>query len=778
MKSLLALVTAAFAGTAAFGAAPENIALGKTYTFGTPPNYALCRDAADATQLTDGETLRQGDGGFWTNKRAVGWSLGGPGDRTVTVDLGADEPLAGFSWNFGAGSAGVSWPDLIFVYVSSDGKTWRFAGDLYGHSKTENEPPKEDGFGIYRAWSTNMPSHGRYVMFLVRASGYAFVDEVEVYRGDAANRTAGDDNPPIADPIRHYGAYRSFQTYYRDADRIGRAAEGLSDEAREQVTEGLYHLNALVMRGHGWTRPFLWACDRWASADPLDLPKGKACLDAPLEVEMMRGETRSETVNLSNPTDAELDVEVRAEGFPAGANVELREVVPTVVKSGARVGGLLMGDGTSPIRLKVKPGATRQVWISFAKPSCAPGAYAGRIVAGEQSKPLRLRLAAVDFPERPRLHVGGWDYTERGGRFYGGSNNLPARMARMREFFTDTPWAGASVAPGRAKFDKEGGLVNADKLDFSIWNEWVDLWGDQARQYCVFMAVQNNFQGEKMGTPRFNRMVGEYMRAWYDGVKAKLAGRRIILLLVDEPFRVEQDEIIIAWAKAIKPAAPEFVIFEDTDHSQPDKASRTLYDVCDIICPPLPDVTAKGSHDFFIRQRKEKGKEVWFYSCCGPSRTFDPCVYYRAQAWNAWKCGAKGSMFWAFGCGGGIADSFHPFRQPGTEYSPFFVSPTDAFRAKQSEAILEGVEDYEYLAMLTDRAVALKRAGKDVSALKKLIAEAPDRALPNEDWLKHNKYSFGVGAKRYDWFLPHDHAAMDKVRIEILRALESCRAAQ
>ena len=48
---------------------------------------------------------------------------------------------------------------------------------------------------------------------------------------------------------------------------------------------------------------------------------------------------------------------------------------------------------------------------------------------------LRLRLAAVDFPKRPRLHVGGWDYTERGGRFYGGSNNLPARMARMREFF-------------------------------------------------------------------------------------------------------------------------------------------------------------------------------------------------------------------------------------------------------------------------------------------------------------------------------------------------------
>ena len=769
------LADAMLANAAASGE-PENIALGRPYAFGVQPNYGRCTDAGDAVQLTDGRWFRSDAGGFWTDRSVVGWNVGaGLNARTVTVDLGRDEPITGFSWNFAAGRANVSWPDLIFVYVSTDGRRWRFAGDLYGRSKAENGPPKEDGFGIYRAHSVRMPCHGRYVMFLVRAANYTFVDEVEVYRGDASLMSAGDDAEPIEDPLRHEGSYRGFKSFFSDAERLGLALQGLGEADRDRARTELFRLNAIVLRARGGERPYLWSCDRWASADFLDFPKDRASLSAPLEVEMMRGETRSEAVNLSNPTGQDIEVEIRAEGFPVGANVELREVVPTVVKSGARVGGLLMGDGGAKLRLKVPAGTTRQIWISFAKPTCAAGAYNGRIVAGAASKPLVLRLAAVDFPSRPRLHVGGWDYTEGDGGFYGSTSNLQARLARMREIFTDTPWARSCVMPGGAEFDASGRLTNAGRLDFSAWNEWVGRWGGQARQYCVFMSVRDEFHGERMGTDRFNRMVGEYMRAWSDGVKAKLAGRRIVVLLVDEPTSASSVRIIGAWSKAIKAAAPEFAIFEEFDCSTPDADTKALCEACDIICPSLPVVTAKGAHVPCGRRAGACGKELWFYSCCGPSRTFDPCAYYRAQAWQAWKCGAKGSMFWAFGCGGGIADSFRPFEQPQTEYSPFFVSPTNAYRAKQSEALLEGVEDYEYLAMLSDRVSALARAGKDVTGLRGLLAAAPDRALPEETWLKGNDYDFFRAFQRYDWFLPRDRAPMDRVRIEILRALAAIR---
>jgi hypothetical protein len=196
-----------------------------------------------------------------------------------------------------------------------------------------------------------------------------------------------------------------------------------------------------------------------------------------------------------------------------------------------------------------------------------------------------------------------------------------------------------------------------------------------------------------------------------------------------------------------------------------------LFEVSDIICPGATSVTAYKCEEFY-KKLARSGKELWLYSCCGPSRIYDPIVYYRAQAWLAWKLGAKATQFWAFGCGGGIGDSFRPMEQTGVEYSPFFVSPTNAFRAKQSEAIMESVEDYEYLAMLSERIAELKKAGRNVGELEKLLAEAPDRALPEEEWLNHNQFNFFSGRFRFNWLTGnHDHRTMDEVRTEILKKL-------
>ena len=756
-------------------AEPENIARGKGYTFNAEPNYALCKDKDDGVQLTDGVWQKDPKASFWTRKETVGWNVNGPCERMVTVDLGRDEPICGFAWNFAAGRAGVSWPDLVFVYVSTDGKSWRFAGDLLAASEKENGALKRDGYAVCRLSSVRMPAHGRYVTFLVKTFNYLFVDEIEVYRGDRSLLSHDGNVPPVASPIAHYSAYRAHQNFFRDADKIGNAAMVLPPEARAALSVRLYGLNAAVMRARGWTRPFLWGCDRWANQDVIDLPKDADALAAVPSVALMRGETRSIAVNVSNPTEAELDVEASAEGFPAGANVELREVVHTLVKSGARVGGLLKGEGAAKIRVKVPSGTTKQLWVSFAKPTCAAGDYTGRIVCAGSAKDVCLHVAAVDFPARPRLHVGGWDYTDSGAkRPFGSPGNLKARMQRMREMFTDTPWGSAAVMPCGEKFDKEGRLVNADKLSFKAWNDWVDLWGEDARQYCVFMSRRETFHGERMGTPRFDRMVGEYMRAWYDGIRARLNGRRVLLLILDEPGKPEEDAIIVAWAKAIKAAAPEFVVFDDLAYDDPTKASAELLAVSDVLCPASPTVTARGTEDFYIARRRE-GKELWLYSCCGPSRTFDPVLYYRSQAWLAWRLGAKATHFWAFGCGGGIGNSLDPFAQTRTEYSPFFVTPTDACRAKQSEAIMESVEDYEYLALLADRIAAAKAAGKDVAAFEKLLAEAPGRVLSDEAWLKANRYTYAQGLYRYDWNQAVDHETVESVRCEILDALEKAR---
>ncbi len=776
-------------------AASDNLALGKPYTCSERPNYALCRDAADKTQLTDGEYVK---GHFWTRKGTVGWNLGSAGGmRIVTVDLGRDEPIAGFSWNFAAGIAGVGWPRLINVYVSVDGKVWHCVGDLYAQAKSERGGPQTDtrGYAVYRAWSQGMPCHGRHVAFLVQATGYCFCDELEVYRGDAKLLKRPLPGPDASSPLAHFSRETVKDIFRQDAQNIfdngGVLPAGIRKEINSfeldftkpmieplaDVQRKIFAGNAQVLRKVGFTAPAFRASNRWANHDPLAVPTGTR---EPETVCVLRRETRATAVDLVNPTETSRTFDVALEGLPAGAHAEVREVLYTRAKDGRRISGALKPGAGNRLTVEVPGGTVKQLWISFVKPDLDAGVYTGRLAARANGVPnaeivVRLEVAARAFPARPRLHVGGWDYSERGNVYYRSPSNLTAKIARMREMHVDTPWATKRVAPKGAKFDADGNLLNASELDYADWDDWTATWKDMARQYAVFVAGGKEFHGEPLGTPRFMRMVKTYFGAWYaHAVKQGLGDRRFVLLPYDEPSHAKADAQAIPWCRALKAADPRFVIFEDPTHADPTKADPELYAVSDVLCPNMRAFRDGTRAAFFLDQRA-KGKELWLYSCSGPSRTFDPLTYYRTQGWYAWRLGAKGSFFWALGCGGGIGDSWRPFAQPGTEYSPFFVSPTDAMASKQSEAIRESAQDYEYLALLSEMVARRKAAGKDVATLEKLLAEAPVRALGETDTSDFSlPYSidFENGKTGYDWDSERTRPAMDAVRREIFDALK------
>ena len=106
----------------------ENIALGKVVEFKyREPFYVHCTDSDDKYQLTDGEYVK---GYFWMQKGTIGWMSFGATPLSMTVDLGKDMPIRGFSYNTAFGTAGVQFPQAIHVYVSLDKENWHFAGDL------------------------------------------------------------------------------------------------------------------------------------------------------------------------------------------------------------------------------------------------------------------------------------------------------------------------------------------------------------------------------------------------------------------------------------------------------------------------------------------------------------------------------------------------------------------------------------------------------------------------------------------------------------------------
>ena len=210
MAGLVLVVGGLLAG-GAFGSGPYvNVALGKPVTFQTKPNYWLSKDDDDAKQLTDGKFASKDS--FWTDRGAcVGWNSGSVAVGSATIDLGEETPITGFSWQFAFGRAGVRFPESINVYVSSDGKTWYFAGALLDRALTLQGTPPPLQYRVWRAHAEDMPCRGRYVRFIGSQKGYVFCDELEVYRGDDSLLKKPHAGVPTDDPLAYRGdSWRAY----------------------------------------------------------------------------------------------------------------------------------------------------------------------------------------------------------------------------------------------------------------------------------------------------------------------------------------------------------------------------------------------------------------------------------------------------------------------------------------------------------------------------------------------------------------------------------------
>ena len=233
------------------------------------------------------------------------------------------------------------------------------------------------------------------------------------------------------------------------------------------------------------------------------------------------------------------------------------------------------------------------------------------------------------------------------------------------------------------------------------------------------------------------------------------------ILLLDEPSKDEQDEIIAAWARVFKAAAPEILLFQDPTWERPDKTKvQEALTLPDILCPNV-SIFYKGGPDVaqYFAARRAQGQKLWFYQCSGPARLFDPSRYHRLQSWHAFKHGAVGLGFWAFGDTGGAPTSWNEYAMGRTAYAPAFLGLEDATDGVHWQAVREGMEDYETLSLLRDAAGRTKNAKLKAQA-EALLAEAPAAVL-------------GEYTSEYDWRKDvEDRQAPDTYRLKALALLE------
>lgn len=781
-----------------------NLALHKSYTLSPAPNYALSSNDPDHTLLTDGAYTV---GYFWTQKTTVGWSIANP--AIVTIDLGKVEPIAGMAYDTAAGVAGVTWPNGIMIMTSDDGKTWSSAGDLIMLATKKSGPPPASPYQVHKFATDALKTHGRYVKLYIEQTPYAFVDEIEVYQGPQ-ELLAAPLGATVDDPLKLFnnrlvysgmiwrlrtdlGAARKAimdaklssaqrTQLLAKADKLAAEIETLPTDMPadfktilplNDVHAGIYALYAPLARARGLAPLTVWSNCRWDMLAPTEAP-AKPVATPTVAVRMLQREYRGATVNLTNTTDAPMRVRLNISGLPGGVNppyVSVREVPFTDTRDRMPIADALpeIKAGAEGYRVNIPAGMTRQVWLDFRPMDVKSGDYKADIslrpVSGgaDAKVPLVFHVSALAFPAMPSIHIGGWDYLESAGAYDVVAGNVAEFLKVLPANYVDTPWAGGGAQPAGGKFDPDGNL--SEPLNFTTWDSWVAKWPG-ARQYAVFLSVADSFYGEKMGTARFNKMVGSWISAWVEHMKTqKLEPEQLVLLLCDEPNEADLKltQIIKTWAQAINAAQPRITLFEDPTYSAPQDVKDGFWNDVDVLCPNLPMFLAGGEayQKFFLAQQ-QAGKEMWFYSCSGPSKLLDPITYHRSQFWWAARYGCKGSFYWAFGDEGG-GSSWNAYLQKRTQYSPLFLDATSVTDAKHMAAIREGAQDYEYFVMLRDRIAALDKKGVKSPVLEqaKQLAEQGPASVCEQ-----------ITDKSLTWESPKDREMMDRVRVQVLDMLE------
>jgi hypothetical protein len=484
-------------------------------------------------------------------------------------------------------------------------------------------------------------------------------------------------------------------------------------------------------------------------------------------IALRSGEVRSTAINIRNSSGNPLSVTVdysAAEAIEPGW-IEVRPVAWTGDADGAPVALALLPPlpDTGSAVFTVPAGVTEQLWITL-RPKSLIGVEVSRelvfnFTASGTSRcrvPLRVSLLPGRFPTRPRLHLEGWDYLD------GGASGVDARdrknvAALLKDFGMDIAWAAAEAMPFGI-MDGRGNLVSPPST--KVFDAWIELLPRCAR-YRVFLNTQNDLSGLRVGTPEFNTGVKSWAKFWAaHAAKRGIEPRDIDLLFVDEPHEATGARRQIEWARALRGSDSGLQAWADPAYPQPETVPEELLESADTLCLHRKLVeNAVAPYRSLAARLRASGKNLELYGTEGPASRLDPYTYYRLQGWRAFELGATAIGFWAFTDTGG-ASSWREYLSRRPAYAPLFIGDGRVSPGKHLYAIREGIEDFEYLAMLRDEIECASR-GK--------APRVSEARVALEDAVR--EVTGATASASFEWKEAKDRSSADRARLALSRAL-------
>ncbi len=631
----------------------DNVALYKKYTLTPKPSYALCTDAADLQQLTDGVAAGAG----WRNASTVGWSYPLTPVQ-ILVDLERVEPIAEVRVStIGGGRAGVFFPATILVMVSDDNKTFYPAGaaDSVGLSQQRYDDATAPQVP-YTFVIESLRTRGRYVLLVLEPDAPSlFLDEVDVRRGhrDDADMTrrpprgyrldeVNDLMPTLRARTELFAILRALERDSHDtggdAIRLTQIKADLAsprfvyDLAEiQRVTDELY-----AVRGRRLARQHAARLD-WGVANPMDQVTPLSTLPDPgqrsnaIELYSWQREYESAAVTLLNCGETSLRVQARLTPLRAGngataaadASFTLRRGVPAQSRSLGPVDDALvkLGDGFT-----LGAGRTGQLWLTFHNPSLAPGVYAfevqlqyadaGSAVAAPVTAviPGRVTVEPLALPGRPTMQTCTWAYV---GRSPVTADAAQEAVADLSAHYVNVPVLLPEEIPfprlgrdGRLQVDHAAHLRALQR--YSNAEQYLFAWG--------LSRANPNFKGfPPRLSPQWKALVTEWLRGWVAFLQKHGVGyERFAMFPFDEYIGDEFFDL----ARFINQEVDRRIRIYANSRGRADGSQMER------VAPyvsvwSLPDQPMTRRHAA-AEERLRNSAEMWTYAAVGPSKANPP----------------------------------------------------------------------------------------------------------------------------------------------------------
>ena len=749
--------------------ASTNLLAGKTAVFEQKPNYHLTKDANDPKDLTDGHTNN------WQihfYKSSVGWAS--HFYVAILFDLGKVMDIGEIKVHTSQGHGSVYLPDELLVMAGNSKDEFAILDDMIASNK--NLPKYQDGPKVFWVKANNKPVKARYLKFIAsphKDSTFFFLDEIVV--------TPGKNGIPIKNLPLFKGTTKEFIKYNRLLKRLDLDTQIVQKNAvlakskrdvtqlKEQLRKNLaatrqfskvntdFPLNEAqiklaafqqkVLADAGYRNLVIWGGNRWDLFNSFQFPT-KTSVNSTLK--MTPGETRTFVINTANASAKKMNVKFSVN---APFTVEVNETITAVDTNNfinANRLQVLTGKNKN-YQIDLLPGESSQLFFKVVLPrNLKAGKYQIKVkFADGKSAVVNVLVNSLKFPKELTAEHGAWDYLNTLG-CHGNAvdkSNLKRALELMKKYQLDLCWGHENALPKVTPdmFDKNGKLIKA--LDFTKLDEWLNLMKGFKR-YALFGGGNLNkilnfgYRAEK-NPKEFTKRLVSYLNSLASHIESvhKLPVNRFRLHFVDEASTPAQKELLKTWCSAVKqavsPNGNKFYSYGNPFFSA--KENIYSYPELDII-QPNPGSYKRDLIERFIKADKLRNGKGFtgLYICQNRVRQRDAYMYFGMIS----RLGILfdnfiGTGFWNLACG---PRDISELDYTGRIFTTWYFIGNDVQVSRQTEALFEGRQNYEYMLLLKTIIPLLKKSNLSLAQEgEKLLASIKKEILaelggPNDNF--------------------------------------------